>query len=134
VSEVEGSTPGGDVPERRFSLDEANAALPDLRAALARMREARQVILRSAERVQASVAMNGGGPEGQEYSEAMSLLRDEVERISAEGIILRDVETGLVDFPSEREGRLVYLCWRLGEDDVAFWHDVDAGFPGRRPL
>ena len=108
--------------------------LPDLREALARMRDARQVILRSAERVQASVARNGGGPEGREYSEAVTLLRDEVERISAQGIILRDVESGLVDFPSEREGRLVYLCWRLGEDHLGFWHDVDTGFPGRRPL
>ena len=124
----------GHVPERRFTLGEAEAMLPDLREALARMREARQVILRSAERVQATVASNGGGPEGQEYSEAVTLLRDEVERISGQGIILRDVETGLVDFPSQREGKLMYLCWRLGEDRIGFWHDVDSGFPGRRPL
>jgi hypothetical protein len=124
----------GDAPERRFTLEEADAMLPDLREALTRMREARQVILRSAERVQASVASNGGGPESREYSDAVALLRDEVERISGQGIILRDVETGLVDFPSEREGRLMYLCWRLGEDRIGFWHDVDTGFPGRRPL
>jgi hypothetical protein len=128
------SDPEGEAPERRFTREEAQAMLPDLREALARMREARQVILRSAERVQASVAGNGGGPEGQEYSEAVSLLRTEVERISGHGIILRDVESGLVDFPSEREGKLVYLCWRLGEDQLGFWHDVDTGFPGRRPL
>jgi hypothetical protein len=133
MSDVEGSALEGD-QERRFTVDEANARLPDLREALARMREARQVILRSAERVQAAVARNGGGREGKEYSDAMSLLRDEVERISKDGIILRDVETGLVDFPSERDGRLVYLCWRLGEEQVAFWHDVDTGFPGRRSL
>ena len=108
--------------------------LPELREALERMRRARQVILRSAERVRAAAARDGGGREGQEYSEAMRSLRDEVERFSNEGIILRDVETGLVDFPSTREGRLVYLCWKLGEDGVSFWHDVDAGFPGRRPL
>jgi hypothetical protein len=124
----------GEAPEQRFTLEEAEAMLPDLREALTRMREARQVILRSAERVQATVASNGGGPEGQEYSEAVTLLRDEVERISGQGIILRDVETGLVDFPSQREGKLMYLCWRLGEDRIGFWHDVDSGFPGRRPL
>jgi hypothetical protein len=130
VSEPE----AGETPERRFTPEDAEAMLPDLREALVRMREARQVILRSAERVQASVAGNGGGPEGRTYSEAVTLLRDEVERISGQGIILRDVESGLVDFPSEREGRLVYLCWRLGEDHLGFWHDVDTGFPGRRRL
>jgi len=120
--------------DRRFTLDEANAMLPELREWLAKMREARQVMLRSGERVKSSVAGNGGGPAGQEYTDAVRILREGVERLSAEGIILRDVEAGLVDFPSEREGRLVFLCWRLGEDDVAYWHDVDTGFPGRRPL
>jgi hypothetical protein len=126
--------PDAEQPQRRFTVQEAEAKLPDLRDALARMREARQTILRSAERVQAAVAGNGGGPEGREYSEAVGLLRAEVERISGEGIVLRDVESGLVDFPSERDGNLVYLCWRLGEEHVAFWHDVDTGFAGRRPL
>jgi hypothetical protein len=130
VSDPEGS-PGG---ERRFTVEEAHAMLPDLRVALERLREARQIILASAEKVQAAVARNGGGPQGREYSDAMSLLRSEVERLSGEGIVLRDVEIGLVDFPATREGRLVYLCWRLGEDSVRFWHDVDAGFEGRRPL
>jgi hypothetical protein len=120
--------------ERRFTVEEADAMLPDLRAALERMREARQVILRSAERVQDSVTGNGGGPEGREYADAVELLKSEVERLSAEGLILRDVEGGLVDFPAEREGRVVYLCWRLGEERVGFWHDIETGFPGRRPL
>jgi hypothetical protein len=121
-------------PDRRFTVEEADAMLPELRAALESMREARQLILRSAEKVQAAVARNGGGPEGREYSEAMRLLKSEVERLSGEGIVLRDVETGLVDFPTTREGRLVYLCWRLGEDAVRFWHDPETGFGGRRPL
>jgi hypothetical protein len=120
--------------DRRFIREEANAMLPELREWLARMRESRQVMLRSGERVRASVAGNGGGPEGQEYTEATRILKEGVERLSAQGIVLRDVEAGLVDFPAEREGRLVFLCWRLGEDDVAYWHDVDTGFPGRQPL
>jgi hypothetical protein len=120
--------------ERRFTVEEAEAMLPDLRAALGRMREARQVILRSAERVQDAVTGNGGGPEGREYADAVELLKSEVERLSAEGLILRDVESGLVDFPAEREGRVVYLCWRLGEERIGYWHDIETGFPGRRPL
>lgn len=120
--------------ERRFTVEEANAMLPDLRESLADMQEARQVMLRSGQKVRQAVAGNGGGPEGREYNEAVETLKSGVERLSEEGIILRDVETGLVDFPATREGRLVLLCWRLGEDAVGFWHEVDTGFPGRRPL
>ena len=50
------------------------------------------------------------------------------------GILIKDVDTGLVDFPHMREEREVYLCWRLGEPKVEFWHDVDSGFSGRQPL
>jgi hypothetical protein len=119
---------------RRFDLEEANAMLPGLRESLERMREARRVILDSGERVKDASAGNGGGAEANEYRDAVELLRREVERLSEEGLILRDVESGLVDFPTEREGRTVYLCWRVGEDSVRFWHDPEAGFPGRRPL
>jgi hypothetical protein len=119
---------------RRFDLAEANAMLPGLRESLDRMRQARGVILRSGERVKEASAGDGGGTEANEYREAADLLRREVERLSEEGIILRDVESGLVDFPSEREGRTVYLCWRLGEDRIRFWHDPESGFAGRRPL
>jgi hypothetical protein len=128
-----GSDPGGG-EERLFSLEEATALLPDLREELTRMREARQVILRSGERVRESVTGNGGGAEGKAYQEAAALLRDGVERISSQGIILRDVESGLIDFPSDRDGRVVYLCWRLGEDRIGFWHPPETGFPGRQPL
>jgi hypothetical protein len=121
-------------PERRFTLEEAEAALPDLRTSLARMHEARQVLLRTAELVKEVVAGNGGGKENQESRDAADILRREVERISAEGIILRDVESGLVDFPAERDGREVFLCWRLGEEHVAHWHPPETGMAGRQPL
>lgn len=121
-------------PERRFTLEEAEAALPDLREALARMQEARQTLLKTAERVQQVVAGNGGGKENQESRDAASTLQADVERISAQGIILRDVESGLVDFPAERDGREVFLCWRLGEDHVGFWHPPETGIAGRQPL
>lgn len=77
---------------------------------------------------------NGGGRGGAERFEAAAAIRRGVEELADAGIVLRDAETGLVDFPSEREGRLVYLCWRLGEEHVAHWHEEDAGLGGRRPL
>jgi hypothetical protein len=120
--------------ERLFTVDEANAMLPDLRETLEAMREARAVVMGNAERVRGNVAGNGGGRESSEYSEALALLKRETERLSAASILLRDVETGLVDFPSEREGQPMFLCWKLGEDEVAFWHPLDTGIAGRRPL
>lgn len=123
-----------EVPERRFTLEEAEAELPHLRELLPELREARRRVLASGERVRGVARRNGGGREGTDYWRAIEALRRGVEDVAGRGIVLRDADSGLVDFPAEREGRLVYLCWRLGEDRVAHWHDVDAGFGGRRPL
>ena len=120
--------------ERVFTVEEANAMLPDLRDTLEAMRRARQIVLASAERVKGSVAGNGGGKPAGEYAEALEMIGRETERLSAEGVLLRDIDTGLVDFPGERDGQSVFLCWKLGEDAVRFWHDPETGFPGRRPL
>jgi hypothetical protein len=120
--------------ERVFTVEEANAMLADLRPTLESMQRARRVVLASAERVRGSVAGNGGGKSAGEYSDALELLGRETERLSAQGILLRDIDTGLVDFPGERDGQPVFLCWKLGEDEVGHWHPIDTGFSGRRPL
>jgi hypothetical protein len=120
--------------EREFSLEEANGLLPSLRESLGRIREARQVILRSGERVRRSASMNGEGVQGKEYWESLSTLKHEVEALAGKGIILRDPESGLIDFPSRVDGEPAFLCWRLGEDRIGFWHGPETGFAGRRPL
>lgn len=120
--------------DRVWTLEEANAKLGDLRERLPRIREARRTLLASGRKVAGRAGRNGGGAEGGAVFEATRLLRTELEGLSAGGIILRDADSGLVDFPSDREGRIVYLCWKLGEDEVAHWHEVDAGMAGRKPL
>jgi hypothetical protein len=120
--------------ERLFTVEEANAALERLRIALDRIRDARQVVLRSGERVRETAPSDGGGSEGEAYWHALRTLRVELEGLAADGIVLRDADSGLVDFPAEREGRVIQLCWRLGEERVAFWHEVDAGIGNRKPL
>jgi hypothetical protein len=120
--------------ERVFSVEEANAMLPSLRKSLALIREARQTVLSGAEPIRRSAPADGGGKQGKEYWEPLAALRREVEAITGQGVILRDPEAGLVDFPTEREGRLVFLCWRAEEDRVGFWHGPEGGFAGRRPL
>jgi hypothetical protein len=120
--------------ERLYTVEEANALLPDLRERLVRIRDARQVLLQSAELVKERVATDGGGAHGgRDYWQAQSTLRAEIERLAEENIVLRDPESGLVDFPGEREGRRVWLCWRAGEERVEHWHELDTGFIGRQP-
>jgi hypothetical protein len=123
------------VDERSYTVEEADAMLAELSDRLERIRHARQAMLREAELVKEKVVEDGGGAHAsREYWEATGTLRTEVERLASEGILLRDPETGLVDFPAERDGERVYLCWRLGEDRVGHWHPTDTGFAGRRPL
>ena len=121
---------------RHYTVEQANEALPRvkelieiLRAASARLgdREARAALGEAA-------PGNGGGEAGRTVSEGFLELRDAVLELRERGILLRDLERGLVDFPALRQGREIYLCWEEGEDEVAFWHEPDAGFAGRRPL
>ena len=121
--------------DRLYTVEEANAMLPELRERLARIRDARQVMLRHAEVLRDRVVEDGGGAyPGPEYMTATESLRREIERLAAEDIVLRDPETGLVDFPGERGGERIWLCWLIGEERVAHWHPLDMGFAGRRPL
>jgi hypothetical protein len=122
--------------ERLFSREEANLLLPLLRPLLERAREVSAVLGdRGRQRRLRSVTVGNGGGEA---AREMMADGDELSRVVAEigelGVVVRDPSTGLVDFPAERDGEPVYLCWRLGEDEVAHWHDRDSGFSSRQPL
>jgi hypothetical protein len=80
------------------------------------------------------VGVDGGGVEGSAWFRAQQTLEVEVRWLAERGILLHDPESGLVDFPHELEGRTVYLCWKLGEGDIGYYHDVHAGYGGRKPL
>ena len=120
--------------ERRFTRGEADAELEALRDRLPRLREARQRLIDSSERITAAVEVDGGGIEGSDWFRAQESLKAELLWLADRGILLRDADTGLVDFPAERDGERVFLCWRLGEDRIAWYHGEEAGFSGRRPL
>jgi hypothetical protein len=120
--------------ERLFTQDEANALLPSLVGTIVGIRDARHVVLSHGTRIRDTAAGNGGGRPGKEYLEALAAVRHGLEELSRSGVILRDPETGLVDFPAQRDGHDVFLCWRMGEERVAHWHGMEAGFAGRRPL
>ncbi len=120
--------------ERTFSPAEANAELAELRERLPRLREARHALIASSERITEAVGVDGGGVEGSGWFRAQQALEAEVRWLAEHGILLRDPETGLVDFPHELEGRTVFLCWKLGEGDIGYYHEVHGGYGGRKPL
>ena len=120
--------------ERLFSREEARAELDELRERLPRLRDARRALIRASERITAAVASDGGGVAGTDWFEAQQIVRTEVLYLAERGILLRDPESGLVDFPAELDKRRVFLCWRLGEDDVGWFHEEHSGFSSRKPL
>jgi len=120
-----------------FTVEEANALLPKLRELLedvAAHRDAMRERAPHMEPILASSVLNGGGRVGSEYGVEAYNLYLAIGRIRGLGVLLKDLGTGLLDFPHEREGRVVFLCWKPPEERIAFWHEIEAGFAGRQPL
>ena len=122
----------------QFTLDEANAMVPWLEETFQRLKLVRQEFVSLQERISELTKSPGSADEASQLSASVELLsrqvEEGVEEILDRGIIVRDVSTGLVDFPSQREGREVYLCWIGGEEKIDFWHEPDRGFAHRAPL
>jgi len=122
-----------------FTVEEANALLPNVRGIVRRVQRAYSRVSASQEaaRVAAERATLGGGgiTGGSGYVVALSELAEQSGRLETLGVQLKDYGRGLIDFPSLREGRVVLLCWQMGEgDQLEWWHEVEAGFAGRQPL
>jgi hypothetical protein len=123
--------------ERHYTLEQASAAMPWVRERLDRLRDAHARLGDEEARAALSDAApgNGGGEPGQVVSEGFRELRSALLELQEMEIVLRDLERGLVDFPSMRDGREIYLCWvEQEEDEIAYWHDLEAGYAGRQPL
>ncbi len=121
---------------RHYTLEEACAQLPWVAERLAAMRDARSRLVdaRAREALLEAAPANGGGRLGKQVGEAFVELQTTAAAFDAREIVVRDLDRGLVDFPAIRDGREVYLCWVEGEPDIAFWHDLDAGYAGRQEL
>ena len=124
------------IHERHYTLEEASELLPRVVELIAQMRSARDRLgdREAREALSEAGPTNGGGAPGRTVSEAFVQLRDAVAELQELEVVLRDLDRGLLDFPSLRDGREVYLCWQDGEDAIGFWHEPEAGFAGRRPL
>ena len=130
--------------ERHFTREEATALLEEVRPvaeALVAHRRALTVAAARRARITARISGNGGDFDPQEPRELDEQLEREaeaakraVEQLQRLGVLVKDLDRGLVDFPTLRDGEEVLLCWRVGEEEIAHWHGVDEGFAGRKPL
>jgi hypothetical protein len=129
---------------RHFTPEEANAALGEVRPLVEQMVDRRRAhvdALTRQEELEGHIRGNGGGIPPAELAEAAAKVDREarelariVDELAEYGVEVKDLDEGLVDFPALHRGETVLLCWKLGEDEVAYWHTLDAGFAGRRPL
>ncbi len=122
-----------------FTIEEANALLPKVRKMLIKIQRAHGKVVsykEQAEQAAAKAMVGGGGMVGgTDYLIALTELADQTNTLDSMGVQLKDFALGLIDFPSMRDGRVVLLCWKLGEgDQIEWWHDLEAGYAGRQPL
>jgi hypothetical protein len=129
---------------RHFTPEEANAALEQVRPLVEQLvagREEHALAVERQEELERKIRGNGGGIPPAELASATAevdaiarRLARLVDEIASHGAQVKDLDSGLIDFPALRRGETVLLCWQLGEDEIAWWHRVDDGFAGRRPL
>jgi hypothetical protein len=122
--------------ERHFTVEQANASLASVKPLLQKLRDARDML--TDEEAHAALVdaapTNGGGEAGTQVGEAFLEVRRLLLVLQEAGIVVRDIDRGLIDFPAIIDGREIYLCWELGEDEVGWWHELDSGYRGREPL
>ena len=121
---------------RHYTLEEANATIAWVVETLAALRDARARLTdqQARQALTEGSPTNGGGRPGKVVGEAFVELQNGIAAFDHRGIVLRDLDSGLIDFPAIRDDEEIYLCWIDGETEIGFWHSLDAGYAGRQPL
>jgi hypothetical protein len=124
------------MPEKFYSVDEANALVPKLKPLLERIRSTQEALAqdKTVAAVREKASHNGGGLPSRHLGELTKTLERDLRQLQEWGIVLRDPSIGLIDFFHRRQGETVFLCWKLGEARVGWWHPVDTGIAGRERL
>ncbi len=122
--------------EKHYTREEARALLPDIRRWLAGINVLRRSLDQSERRWRSLVAKGRdvGGPVVNQWVRTLAELHAILDEFQRREIQIKDLDRGLIDFPALRSGKEVFLCWEDGEEDVEFWHDLDAGYAGREKL
>lgn len=122
---------------RYFTLQEANETLELIRPLMDEVQEIRQKILDKQPEAWPAIekaAGNGGNRSSSSMVQDFEKLEALIHHIQETDVVIKDINLGLLDFPALKDGREVYLCWQYGEGEIAFWHEVEAGFAGRQPI
>ena len=122
---------------RYFTLQEAGETLDAIRPWMDEIQAIRREILARRPDVWPVVeraAGNGGSQAASRLVEEFKRFDILVHKIQGIGVLFKDINLGLLDFPALKDGREVYLCWKYGEGDIGFWHEIEAGYAGRRPI
>jgi hypothetical protein len=124
-------------PKRRFTLDQANRSLPLVKRVVGDIVKTHALAMKLQHEIerpgkQAQAAQSGNFQE--QLDSCMTKLEDFVDELSEIGCELKDYQAGLIDFVGQHEGRDVYLCWKLGEERITHWHELDSGFAGRQSV
>ena len=122
--------------KKYFTLEEANSHVPQLLRDVPLIQELSQGLNKfpDVKKAWEKAKFNGGSNQGGAYLSIALKINDLVEEIESKGIILKGMNEGLVDFPTIRDGKEVYLCWKMPEEKIEYWHDINAGFTGRKPI
>ena len=123
--------------ERIFSIAEANSLLPQLEEMLLEIKRERKLLAKVESEVKKAsdqARQDGGTTYGPRYIRAMEHIARNIEKIHEMGVLIKDLEKGLCDFPYLLDGRMVYLCWKLGESEIRWWHETHTGYSDRQPL
>lgn len=124
-------------PARVFSIFEANQLIPQLQSHLTTVLQRKGVLVQTREEVQKASANSdygGGTAVGSHYVKSLQDISAGLRAIHELGVVVKDIDLGLCDFPHVRDGRVVYLCWKLGEQEIRWWHEVTTGYKDRCPL
>ena len=120
-----------------FTVEEANAMVPDLLEWVPRLQELYKLMNKSfpdVQKARSKAEYGGGSPHGTDYLN-LALKANQITReLENKGCVIKGIEMGLVDFPSIRDGKEVFLCWKDPEQEIRYWHDLHAGYAGRQPL
>ncbi len=122
---------------RYFTLQEAQRTLEYIRPMMEEVVEICRGIIADQPEIWPAIeraAGNGGNAALSRLTRDFDQLDDLLHRVQATGVLIKDIETGLLDFPALRDEREVYLCWKVGEDTIQFWHETDTGFAGRQAI
>ena len=120
-----------------FSVEEANAIIPELLVNIPRLQGLLQDLTEKypdVNKAREKAQFNGGSLQGADYINCVLNINYLTEELESKGLILKGIKYGLVDFLSMRNGREVYLCWKVPEQRIEYWHDIEAGFAGRQRI